>query len=70
LVEIRFSAAANPFTGIAADAWPIAKLDPSNPSAMAVILSLVTTTPPIRARDIAILTHTLWLKAEGVVAQY
>jgi hypothetical protein len=45
LVEICFSAAANPLTGIAADAWPIAKLEPSNPSAMAVILSLVTTTP-------------------------
>jgi hypothetical protein len=69
LVEICFSAAANPLTGIAADACPIAKLEPSNPSAMAVILSLVTTTPPIRFRDIDTLANPLWLKAEGVVAQ-
>jgi hypothetical protein len=73
LAEICFSARVSPFTGIAADASLIARLDPSKPSATAVILKLVTTTPPIRVRDIATqptFTHPRWLEAEGVVGQY
>jgi hypothetical protein len=59
--------------GIAADASPIAKLDPSKPSATAVILRLVTTTPPSEfetsppGRNFAL---SPWLKAEGVVGKY
>jgi hypothetical protein len=73
LVEICFSAAANPLTGIAADAWPIAKPDPRIPSAIAVILSLVTITlqsQPDTSPAKVSFTHRRWLKAEGVVAQY
>jgi hypothetical protein len=51
--EICFSAGVSPVTGIAADASPIARLDPSKPSVTAVIFRLVTITPPIRVRDIA-----------------
>jgi hypothetical protein len=72
LVEICFSAAVNPLTGIAADAWPIAKLDPSSiPSATAMILSLVTTilqSEPDTFPASLTLIHPRWLKAEGVVA--
>jgi hypothetical protein len=69
-VEISFAAGVNPFTGIAADASPIAKLVPSKASATAVIFRLTTTTPPIRVRDIAAqrtFSHSSWLKAEDVV---
>jgi hypothetical protein len=67
------AAGLRPFTGTAADASPIVKLEPSKASATAVILRLVTTTPPISELETSppsrSFTHPPWLKAEDVVGK-
>jgi hypothetical protein len=71
-VEIVFAADVSPFTGIAANASPAKRLEPSTVIATADILRMVTTTPSIPVRDIATqntLTYPSLLKAEDVVGQ-